>query len=215
MEMKLKTTHLPRSSRPLWRSVIGFLTVFAAVAATHYAVGIYGQASVGRPAEEALPAISRYRVHPGDVVARMRIPKIGMDVAVFEGASAAVLRKGPGHLPGTAEPGESARDNNCVIVAGRDSFFHRLRSIEPGDAITLVTPWGPRAYRVMRRRIVTPEQAKAAVATDEPRLTLITSYPFNWIGPAPYRLVLQAAPEVSPVQTASGPDPGRDRPESD
>jgi sortase A len=191
------------------------LLVLVAVAATHYAVGIYGQANAGSARRETMPAVSRYRVHPGDVVARMRIPRIGLDVAVFEGATPAVLRKGPGHLPGTAEPGEAGRYNNCVIVAHRDSFFRKLRLLEPGDAVTLVTPWGPRDYRVVHRRIIKPEQVDVAAATSEPRLTLVTNYPFNWLGPAPYRLVLEATPAVSPIETASAQDRGRDRPESD
>ncbi|HEY3204706.1 MAG TPA: class D sortase [Thermoanaerobaculia bacterium] len=156
-------------------------------AAAHYGTGVYEQALVPTDLPPGPAA-------PGAPIARIEIPKIGLEAAVFEGISDATLTKGPGHMPGTEMPGESSGYNNCVIAGHRDSFFRKLGWIRPGDSLRITTGSRQREYRFVRRAVVRPESTEAVGPTGTPRLTLITCYPFNWVGPAPYRLVLEARP---------------------
>ncbi len=164
------------------------------VAAVHRAAGIRAQFAAPAAAElsdEATPA-------EGAPLGRLRIPRLGVDLAVFEGVTAAVLRMGPGHVPRTALPG---RGGNCVIAAHRDGFFRALRHARPGDRVLLSTASGDLEYRLWRRRVVKPTEVSAMRPTSRPRLTLLTCYPFSWIGPAPSRLIWVALP--------AGPEPIR------
>ncbi len=139
----------------------------------------------------------------GDVVGRIRIPRAEMDYAVFEGVSAGVLRKGPGHVPGTALP---TGGSNCVITGHRDSFFRWLADAQVGDRVFLSARDGDeREYRLASRRIVSPTETSVLAPTDGEQLTLVTCYPFRWIGPAPYRVVWQALPVASLANSAQGP----------
>jgi sortase A len=165
-----------------------------AVAATHVATGLRAQsdAKTGRPVRRAPETPSAPRVL-GEPVGRLEIPRIGLDAAVFEGVSAATLRKGPGHLPETAWP-LAAGDvgGNCVIAGHRDSFFRALREAKEGDLVLLTDAAGVRRYRLGARSIVRPDDLSVVAPTDEARLTLITCYPFRWIGAAPLRLAWSA-----------------------
>ena len=133
----------------------------------------------------------------GQPIARLKIPNARIDVVVFGGADAETLEKGPGHIPGTELPGETSAWNNCVISGHRDSHFRHLGWLREGARIDLETPRGNQRYRVISREIVRPDAVRVMQATASPRLTLITCYPFDYIGPAPKRLVLVAMPEES------------------
>jgi sortase A len=128
---------------------------------------------------------------------RVRIPRLGMDLAVFEGVSEKALRRGPGHLPGTPCPGLSSAEGNCVLTGHRDSFFRPLANAREGDLVVLRAGERSRRYRLTRKIVVRPEQTEVASPAGETRLTLLTCYPFRWIGPAPLRLAWQAEPEVT------------------
>lgn len=131
----------------------------------------------------------------GQPLGRLRIPSARMDWVVFAGADDATLEKGPGHVPGTAMPGVDGAYENCVITAHRDSHFRNLGWLRPGHAIELETPAGGiRRYRVVSREIVTPKTVRVLAPTRKPRLTLITCYPFTYVGPAPKRLIVVAEP---------------------
>lgn len=131
----------------------------------------------------------------GQPIGRLRIPVAQMDWVVFGGADDATLEKGPGHVPGTAMPGQDGTYENCVITAHRDSHFRHLGWLRKGHTIELETPSsGVRRYRVVSREIVTPTTIRVLAPTKMPRLTLITCYPFTYIGPAPKRLVVVAEP---------------------
>ncbi len=131
-------------------------------------------------------------VRPGQPWGRIEIPRVGLDLAVFEGVTPPTLRRGPGHVPGTAEPG---LPGNCVIAGHRDSFFRSVSRLRAGDVVLLRGPEGSFSrYRLDSRRIVAPEEVSVLAPTPDRRLTLITCYPFRWIGPAPYRLVWTASP---------------------
>jgi sortase A len=141
------------------------------------------------PLPEAEPAPPAPAV--GEVVGRIRIPRARIDLAIFEGVSSAVLRKGPGHVPGTALP---TLGSNCVITAHRDSHFRRLADAKVGDPVFVSGEAGEREYRLASRRVVLPTEVEVLAPTDDEQVTLVTCYPFRWIGPAPYRVVWQALP---------------------
>lgn len=130
----------------------------------------------------------------GEPLARLRIPAVRINFYVFAGTDEATLEKGPGHVPGTAMPGQDDPRNNCVITGHRDSHFRRLGWLRVGHAIDIETPSGEQNYRVVSREIVDPDAVRVLRPTKKPRLTLITCYPFDYIGPAPKRLVVVAEP---------------------
>ena len=130
-------------------------------------------------------------VVPGDVWGRLELPRVGLDLVVYEGITAAALRRGPGHVPGTDCAGPRS---NCVIAGHRDTFFRRLSKAREGDLVLLSGADGAvSSYRLGARRIVRPEEVSVLLPSDDRRLTLITCYPFAWVGAAPYRLVWSAA----------------------
>ena len=152
---------------------------------------------------------SRPSVPAGGAWGRIEIPRVGLDFVVFEGVSDATLRKGPGHVPGTASPGVRDQAGNCVIAGHRDSFFHRLSTAREGDLVRVHRAEGVSSYRLGSRRIVRPEDVSVLLPTRDRRLTLITCYPFGWIGAAPYRLVWDAvAIGSSSAASSDRRDPG-------
>jgi LPXTG-site transpeptidase (sortase) family protein len=164
-------------------------TVLVGLSVGHYAIGYIAQRQAPiRPGRLDRPAPPV----PGAPLARLRIPGIGLDAVVLEGTSSDVLRRGPGHLSGTEMPEGTRGYNNCVIAAHRDSFFRRLGQVHAGDRLLLDVGNEERTYRFVRRRIVPPSDVAVAGPTPQPRVTLITCYPFHWIGHAPYRFILEA-----------------------
>jgi sortase A len=142
------------------------------------------------PVSGGLPAGYPY----GQPIARLTIPAARIDAVVFGGADADTLEKGPGHVPGTELPGSHTSRNNCVITGHRDSHFRHLGWLRPGHEIDLETSGVSERFRVVSREIVAPDTVRVLAASDRPRLTLITCYPFNFVGPAPSRLVVVAEP---------------------
>lgn len=149
---------------------------------------------ISAPPSPATAAPSPPAYPYGKPVARLRIPSAEIDCIVFGGDDQATLEKGPGHVPGTEMPGEETERKNCVITAHRDSHFRRLGWLRKGHRIELETSTGETLYRVVSREIVKPDAVRVLEPTKNPRLTLITCYPFNYIGPAPHRLVVVAEP---------------------
>jgi|SRR5579872_705525 len=125
----------------------------------------------------------------GDVVGRLEIPRLNLSTVVFEGADPEVLQRGAGHLPGSALPGDRG---NTVLAAHRDTFFRSLRGIRVGDVVRIRRPKRDSAYIVQSARVVEPNEVDVLMPTQEPALTLITCYPFRFIGPAPERFVVRA-----------------------
>ncbi len=120
---------------------------------------------------------------------RLEIPRIGVSVMVMEGDDARTLQLGVGHLPGSARPG---RPGNVVIFGHRDTFFRPLREIRRNDRIML-TGWdGTHQYLVEKTEVVNPENTSVLRASSQPTLTLITCYPFRYVGPAPRRFIVRA-----------------------
>jgi sortase A len=126
---------------------------------------------------------------PPDWLGRLEIPRFDLSVMVREGSDDAALELGVGHIPGTALPGEPG---NAALAGHRDAFFRALRGIQPGDEIQWTSLQGSARYLVESTRIVDPSQTDVLGPTKESRLTLVTCYPFGYIGPAPKRFIVQA-----------------------
>lgn len=127
---------------------------------------------------------------PGTPLARVIIPRIGLDEVVVEGVSATELNAAPGHVPSTPLPGAVG---NAVLSAHRDRHFRRLGALAIGDTVETVTQAGRVRWRITERRIV-PANRPAIWQTSSPTLTLTTCWPIRWIGPAPDRLLFTAVP---------------------
>jgi len=137
------------------------------------------------------PALGR--ISPGDTVARLSVPRLNFEAAVREGVDETTLAFGPGHVPGTALPGDESRRKHAVIAIARDITDPFASKLALGDVIELRTPFGLRSYRVVERQILRIEDVTIAPA-DEPALTLLAPYPPDSIGPAPLRLAVRAEP---------------------
>ncbi|GAC1478451.1 MAG: hypothetical protein NVS1B4_22200 [Gemmatimonadaceae bacterium] len=126
----------------------------------------------------------------GAPVARIEIPAISLDEIVLEGVGDDELNAAPGHLPGSVLPGERG---NAVISAHRDRHFHGLATVQVGDTIVTQTVQERTPWVVVSRRVV-GKDAPALFATREPTLTLTTCWPVSYVGTAPDRLLITAAP---------------------
>lgn len=124
-----------------------------------------------------------------DVIAWIEIPRLRISTAVLEGDDALALKLGAGHIPGTALPSASG---NVGIAAHRDSFFRSLGGIQPRDRIRLRTPEGDWEYTVESTRIVPPSDVGVLANSRQPELTLVTCYPFRYVGSAPLRFIVRA-----------------------
>lgn len=140
------------------------------------------------PAAEA-PVVARRSPAPGSTIGRIEIPRLGVSAIVRAGSDARTLRLAVGHIPGTALPGEGG---NVGLAGHRDTFFRRLRDIRPDDQIRVVTPEGTFDYRVARTNVVWPRDVWVLDDTDQPVLTLVTCFPFSYVGSAPQRFIVRA-----------------------
>jgi sortase A len=145
-------------------------------------LAVVGDATPGR-------AASRGELAPGTPLARLSIPRLDLAVVVAEGTNDRVLRRAVGRLATSALPGE---DGNLVLAGHRDTFLRPLRGIEVGDRVLVERSRGTDVYTVSWTRIVGPRQLEVAQDTDHPTLTLITCYPFGYVGQAPQRFIVRA-----------------------
>jgi sortase A len=138
----------------------------------------------------------------GELLGRIRIPSVDITAVVVEGVGKTNLRRAAGHIPGTALPSEDW--GNIGIAAHRDSFFRGLKDIRKDDTIELTTLDGTHRYRVEWMKIVQPSDTSVLTATGEPALTLVTCYPFYYVGSAPKRFIVRAHQvEESPPAAAA------------
>jgi len=137
----------------------------------------------------------------GSVVAQLAIPRLGLESIVVEGVEARDLRLAPGHIPGTPLPGQAG---NVAIAGHRDTFFRPLRLIRKNDVIQLTTFRGKDQYRVVSTEIVAPSDIEVFYPTGRDALTLVTCYPFYYVGAAPNRFIVRAERFAGrPFQAAS------------
>ncbi len=135
---------------------------------------------------------------------RIEIARLGIDAEIREGDDAATLRLSVGHIPGTALPGDHG---NVALAAHRYSHFRGLRNVRCGDRIEVTTPDGEFGYEVDSIRVVEISQVEVLEPTPDPTLTLVTCFPFDYVGDAPQRLIVRAhrvsAPEAATRASAA------------
>jgi sortase A len=129
------------------------------------------------------------------VVGMLAIPRLGLSTIVIEGVSETDLALAPGHIPGTSLPGEPG---NVAVAGHRDTSFRPLRFIRKGDAITLTTLGGEYSYRVVSTEVVEPRDVQVLYPTKNDVLTLVTCYPFRFVGHAPQRFIVRAERNSGP-----------------
>jgi sortase A len=132
----------------------------------------------------------------GRTIAILRIPKIRLEVPVLEGTDEVTLNRGLGRIPGTARPGA---EGNLGLAGHRDGFFRGLKDVAPGDRIELETLSGLQSYEIDEILIVEPEDVHVLDPTPEPSLTLVTCYPFYFVGSAPERYIVRASLSSPPA----------------
>ena len=125
----------------------------------------------------------------GDVIGEIAVPRLGLHAIVVQGDSPAQLRRAVGHLSNSALPGEWG---NVALAGHRDTLFRQLRNILPGDEIRFVTHQGTFDYRVESTEVVAPTDMRVLKPSTGHDLTLLTCFPFYYIGPAPKRFVVRA-----------------------
>lgn len=134
-----------------------------------------------------------------DPLAVLKIPRLRLEAPVLEGTDDLTLNSGVGRIPGTALPGQYG---NIGIAGHRDGFFRGLKDIAKGDTIELVTVQRTDVYVVDKVYITQPQDVNVLRAGPKPELTLVTCYPFYYIGSAPQRYIVQATlkKEAKPVK---------------
>lgn len=125
----------------------------------------------------------------GKPFSHLEIPRLHTSLYVVEGSDAQSLKKGPGHVRGSAMPGERG---NCVIAGHRDLHFRALKDIQLGDRVYVQDAQGKFCYRVTGTKIISPKQIEVLQPTKDSELHLITCYPFYFLGHAPQRFVVTA-----------------------
>jgi len=120
---------------------------------------------------------------------RLEIPALDLAVMVLDGTDEVTLNRAVGRIQGTALPGEMG---NLGIAGHRDGWFRALRKLTPGDEIVLRTLDGRYRYQVEEIEIVEPSETSVLAPSQDARLTLVTCYPFYWMGNAPQRYIVKA-----------------------
>lgn len=125
----------------------------------------------------------------GALIGRIEIPSVGVSAIVLHGIGSKTLRRGVGHIPGTPLP---QHGGNFGLAGHRDSFFRALKDIRQNDTIELTTLDGTFEYKVEWTKIVAPEDTYVLADKGSPALTLVTCYPFYYVGSAPKRFIVRA-----------------------
>ena len=193
---------IARGFVPSALSSVSFFLLLVGIGAVGYATYISLDAQVyqavelrkfSHPAPLAEPRLLTF----GEVLGQIEIPSLDFKAIVLHGDSPELLRHAVGHLPETPLPGEPG---NVALAGHRDTFFRPLRRIRAGDLITLRTfKRETFQYRVESISIVSPTDVDVLRPTVRRELTLITCFPFDYIGPAPNRFIVRAI-EVTPIK---------------
>jgi len=200
--------HADRHHRGVWRMLERLLLVVGLVSLGYFgyvvAESYLYQTLENRELDASLasaPAptlhVPRPRPAAGSLIGRIEIPRLGVSTIIRAGSDARTLRLAVGHIPGTAYPGEQG---NIGLAGHRDTFFRRLRDIQVDDEIRIVTPEETYSFRVERTTVVKPRDTW--VLNDTPSatvLTLVTCYPFTYVGSAPNRFIVRAAQQPNRV----------------
>ena len=180
----------------LWSAAALLLGAYAVVYLERHVYQAFEMWSFDRtlqrmPAPRAAPAA----LPPGAPIGRIEIPRIGVRAMIVNGTTATTLRRAVGHIEGTPLFGSGG---NVGLAAHRDTFFRGLAGIRRGDTIEIDTLQGAYEYVVDATRIVGPDDSAVLDALARPALTLVTCYPFDYVGPAPRRFIVQAYRAAAP-----------------
>jgi sortase A len=194
MSLTIVITKTPHPTRSLLFSVAYYLLLTGGVLALVYAGAVVLESHWYQAIEKARlvnrsPGTAPLIVTEGSILGRLEIPRLGIEVIVNEGVSDTILRHAVGHVPQTALPGEAG---NIALAGHRDTFFRPLRKIQAGDAIALKTPAGDFEYRVESTVVVAPTDIQVLKPSKDRMLTLVTCFPFSYVGSAPNRFVVRA-----------------------
>jgi sortase A len=126
---------------------------------------------------------------PANVMAVLEVPEVGLKVPVYAGASDLNMDRGAGHIKGTTRPDG---EGNIGIAGHRDGYFRALKDVEVGDSLTLLTSSGLQRYLIDEILIVDPLDVEVLDASDVTSVTLVTCYPFYFVGHAPQRYIVKA-----------------------
>lgn len=129
------------------------------------------------------------RLPAGQPLGMLSIASVHIESPVFAGTGDKTLSRAAGWIKGTALPGSRG---NAGIAAHRDTLFRPLRNIKPGDEVVYYSPSGAYSYRVVWTRVVKPSDVYVLDGTETPSLTLVSCYPFYYVGSAPYRFIVRA-----------------------
>lgn len=157
-----------------------------------WANAAFEQARQDQSASPATPSSTEQatrKTAPDQLVGRLSIPRLHLSALVREGDQESTLSLALGHIPGTALPGQSG---NVALAGHRDRIFRGLREIRKDDLIRVETFHGDYVYQVEDTQIVNPEDVGVLRAGGHPELTLVTCYPFYYIGSAPQRFIVKA-----------------------
>ena len=140
-------------------------------------------------APETTPLPAETEIGTGSPIGLLEVPRLGLSVIVLEGTDEHTLQLGAGHIENTAFPGELG---NLGIAGHRDTFFRPLKDIRQNDRITMTTPAGSFEYRVQCTEIVKATDTHVLAPSSSLSLTLVTCYPFYFVGAAPERFIVWA-----------------------
>lgn len=141
--------------------------------------------AVAQPERSPDPRI----VTEGEVIGKIEVPRLSLSAIIVQGDSDEVLRRAVGHVPETALPGQAG---NIALAGHRDTSFRPLRDIRVGDRVTLRTVARDQTYQVVSTEVVSPTDIEVLQSRGENELTLITCFPFHYIGHAPDRFIVRA-----------------------
>ena len=186
----------PRKSAPfVARSAYYLFLIYGILIlayAAYTAADAHAYQAVEKARFESVRVANNYEprhVAQGDVIGELEVPRLGIQTIVEQGDSPEILRRAVGHLVGTSMPGNQG---NVALAGHRDTFFRPLRNIRQGDTVTLKTPEGTFQYQVESTSVVPPSDIQVLQPSGGKTLTLISCFPFYYVGPAPNRFVVRA-----------------------
>jgi sortase A len=147
-----------------------------------------------------------HKAKTGTWVARLEAPSVQMSATVLEGTDDGTLARGAGHIEETPFPGEPG---NIGIAGHRDTIFRSVRHLHAGDPLVLTTRDHVYRYRITKTSIVDPEDVYVLDPADHPTLTLVTCYPFEFIGHAPRRFIVHADLAAAETRSAAPGEAGK------
>ena len=156
------------------------------------------QAQQAAEFERASKAAAAIRVRKGSLLGMLDVPRLQLSTPVIEGDDTRILKRSVGHLPDTPLPWE---EGNSAVAGHRDGLFRPLKDVKVGDEIRFRTTRDQFRYRVTKTAIVMPDDVSVLKKQPRSTLTLITCYPFYYVGAAPQRFVIHAE-RVAPAVTS-------------